>query len=648
MLLIKKNYLLTITNHIKWFLRALLASPEPLQGQYNEFTIYHHTELRRGEIAAISLSIAINEISDMSNFLVRVAPNQLNSFKTQAKTLALTIADITGHERIKLRRMQDYLAMGCGYTSFSHITVIAKGLPPAVTEEVLIFSSETVPVLSERICSYVNGLTFKDVKAAIVQIMGCSGSGKSSFVEFPLYTRFLVEKNKINNMVAKHVMKWHTDPNDSLRRLKDKEGVTQRAEWRKEKEPYCTDRRLTDPWEIIPFDPSGNGYIFDDIKSHVGRKGIVASISEDGMTVTGYYCGRPFCVNTLSERDVPVNDPFLLCRMWVAVAILLEGDSSLWNNFTKDWIMHFDQEIKPCKPSSTPVIPYLDECSMPPMPDSLSSMARLTSTADTTPGISITITFQNISDKALARFWSLPYMREFKQEMLHHGMKHNVAFSSLHTHEGEPSINIVERINQVTPEQEKALGSIPFYEGLSTATTYSLSACPITYVTIRDRRSFHNAVQRVEDFFTFGMTTKTSVDSLKLHGLDVERIKSPDQECGPVFEYSSVSRTNQGFEIDFIKNGTETITHTLSSAEFCTLKSIPYEIDTGSSTHTILTYREEHVRLLRKLGCIELNERGQIRLPLQLTTLGDTLFRVCHTLESELRTGTIIEHRPYA
>jgi hypothetical protein len=109
-------------------------------------------------------------------FQVRIAPDQLDQFKTQSKALCQAIVDITGQPRIKPRRGHDHYAYACGYSSYSQVVVLSKGMVPA-GETLLIARDQHLPVLADRLSGRIEYLSFEEAQQALLAMRSATSLG---------------------------------------------------------------------------------------------------------------------------------------------------------------------------------------------------------------------------------------------------------------------------------------------------------------------------------------------------------------------------------------------------------------------------------------------------------------------------------------
>lgn len=159
-----------------------------------------------------------------------------------------------------------------------------------------------------------------------------------------------------------------------------------------------------------------------------------------------------------------------------------------------------------------------------------------------------------------------------------------------------------------------------------------------------DNRKSHYATQSWLDFIDTGMSVERMAQMMGSKVINVSHSRPFTDQV--LFFYTGADRNNGGFNLHFKKGKTERISHQLSSQDFIILRNLIPLMDDAKGTHAIQLPSDRTLRELRKLGVLELGERGEIVEPPQLSQFGSEMIKGCIEIDLEISRGRVIESEP--
>lgn len=257
---------------------------------------------------------------------------------------------------------------------------------------------------------------------------------------------------------------------------------------------------------------------------------------------------------------------------------------------------------------------------------------------------------QGLTELELKWFKTLPHVTELLSELHLRGRRYGVGLSQNHTEEGSPKISITLDLVGCSVEQEADALLVPHLREALTAVAKASQKAKVSFdvhaiTKGRDRFSAYHHVQSIYDF----IAPRDSIEGFaERMGFELIKLESTSEVSVPpaTFVYSGAKRTADGFELEFLKSGTDLIIHKLHSDAFNTLADIANLMIELEGKYCLTLFSERQFRELRKLSVLELDDRGRVQIPPTISDFGVQVIRGCMETQHDLYMGRVIEERP--
>jgi hypothetical protein len=267
--------------------------------------------------------------------------------------------------------------------------------------------------------------------------------------------------------------------------------------------------------------------------------------------------------------------------------------------------------------------------------------------ASPTPSPLIVISYEGVTSLEKEWFRNLPFIKELLEEVEQRGRKHNLSLNVIDSQDGRRITMTLKLLGcdsktaarvEALPLISEAFGSLAKQKG---ANGLHLSA--VKHGT--DNRKSHYSTQSWLDFIDTGMSVERIAEIMGSKVINVSHHRNPSADKA-LFVYTGADRNNGGFKLHFLKGKTERFSHQLSSEAFITLRNLIPLMAAAKGNHAIQLPSDRLLRELRKLGVLELGDRGEIVEPPQLSQFGSEMLKGCIEIDLEISRGRVIESRP--
>tara|TARA_B100000446_G_scaffold184352_1_gene206197 strand:- start:68047 stop:69084 length:1038 start_codon:yes stop_codon:yes gene_type:complete len=255
----------------------------------------------------------------------------------------------------------------------------------------------------------------------------------------------------------------------------------------------------------------------------------------------------------------------------------------------------------------------------------------------------VVISYEGVTSLEKEWFRNLPFIRELFEEVEQRGRKHNLSLNVIESQEGR-KITMTLKLLGCDSEAAARVETLPMISDAFGSLARQKAPNGLYLSAVKhgiDNRKSQCATQSWLDFVDTGMSVERLAEMMGSKVINVSHHRSLSDRA--LFVYTGADRNNVGFKLHFLKGETERITHQLSSEAFITLRNLIPLMGAAKGAHAIQLPSDRILRELRKLGVLELGERGEVVEPPQLSQFGSEMIKGCIEIDLEISRGRVIE-----